>query len=165
MKDTTTLAVIIIGICLIVIIFFVVRCFMQVKVMRGRRDSIDDFFYTKKGKACPSRCSVEGKTALVTAADSAVGIELTRELCRRGARVIMAVKDTELGQDVAVEVRGETNGEVVVEYCDMASLKSVRDFCTKILEQVSALRVRGPMARSVRDRLNLRRSWVQRGWG
>ncbi len=35
---------------------------------------------------------MEGRTVLVTAADSAVGVELTRELCRRGARVIMAVK-------------------------------------------------------------------------
>lgn len=56
-------------------------------------------------------------------------------------RVIMAVRDTELGQDVAVEVRGETNGEILVEYCDMTSLKSVRDFCTKILEQESRIHV------------------------
>lgn len=77
------------------------------------------------------RCRIDDRTVLVTGADSAVGIELVRELCRRGARVIMAVKDTELAQDVAVEVRAETNGECVVEYCDMSSLKSVRDFCTK----------------------------------
>ncbi len=47
-----------------------------------------------------------------------------RELCKRGAeRVIMAVTDVELGQDVAVDVRGETNGDIVVEFCDMTSLK------------------------------------------
>jgi NAD(P)-dependent dehydrogenase (short-subunit alcohol dehydrogenase family) len=39
----------------------------------------------------------------VTSADTALGIELVRELCRRGARVIMACKDVELGQDVAVD--------------------------------------------------------------
>ncbi len=42
---------------------------------------------------------------------------------------------------MAVEVRGETNGEIVVEYCDMASLKSIREFCTKVLEQESRLHV------------------------
>jgi NAD(P)-dependent dehydrogenase (short-subunit alcohol dehydrogenase family) len=42
---------------------------------------------------------------------------------------------------VAVDVRGETNGEIVVEYCDMSSLKSVRDFCTKVLEQESRIHV------------------------
>ena len=63
--------------------------------------------------------------------------ELTRELCRRGARVIMGVRDTGLGQDVAVDVRGETNGEIVVEYCDTGSLKGVRDFCTKVSTEQS----------------------------
>ena len=53
----------------------------------------------------------------------------------------MAVTDVTLGQDVAVDVRGETNGEVVVEYCDMASIKSVRNFCTKILEQESRIHI------------------------
>jgi NAD(P)-dependent dehydrogenase (short-subunit alcohol dehydrogenase family) len=38
------------------------------------------------------RCGLDGRTVLITAADSAVGVELTRELSRRGARIIMAVK-------------------------------------------------------------------------
>jgi hypothetical protein len=35
----------------------------------------------------------------------------------------MGVTDVELGQDVAVDIRGETNGDIVVEYCDMSSLR------------------------------------------
>lgn len=35
----------------------------------------------------------------------------------------MGVTNVELGQDVAVEIRGETNGDIAVEYCDMTSLK------------------------------------------
>ncbi len=50
-------------------------------------------------------------------------------------------QDTELGQDVAVEVRGETNGEIVVEYCDPGSLKSIHEFCTRVLEQESRIHV------------------------
>ena len=40
-----------------------------------------------------------------------------------------------------MEVRGETNGEIVVEYCDVSSLKSIQEFCTKILEQESRIHV------------------------
>ena len=37
----------------------------------------------------------------------------------------MAVTNIDLGQDVALEVRAELNGDVIAEYCDMSSLKSV----------------------------------------
>ena len=57
----------------------------------------------------------------ITGADTPVGIELVREMCKRGAeRVIMACDDVEVGQDVAVEIRGETNGDIIVEHCDMS---------------------------------------------
>jgi len=96
----------------------------------------------RKGKPCPCKGRIEGKVVVITGGDSQEGICLTRELCKRGAeRVIMAVTDVTLGQDVAVEVRGETNGDVIVEYCDMASIKSVRNFCTKILEQESKIHI------------------------
>lgn len=79
---------------------------------------------------------------MITGADSAEGIELVKEVCRRGAeRVIMAVTNIDLGQDVALEVRAELNGDVIAEYCDMSSLKSVRDFCTKILESESRIHI------------------------
>lgn len=110
-----TILLILLGlICLVGLLIFLFRCMSQ-------------------GKACQTRARIDDKTVLISDADTKIGIELVRELCRRGARVIMAVKDVELGQDVAVEVKGETNGEIVVEYCDMSSLKSVRDFCTKVI--------------------------------
>ena len=41
-------------------------------------------------------------------------------MCKRGAeRVIMACDDVEVGQDVAVEIRGETNGDIIVDHCYM----------------------------------------------
>ena len=53
----------------------------------------------------------------------------------------MAVTNLDLGQDVALEVRAELNGNVVAEYCDMSSLSSVREFCTKILESESRIHI------------------------
>jgi len=103
-------------IVVLVVIYFVIRCLTQ-------------------GKICQSRARLEGKTVVITGADTAIGIELVREMCKRGAeRVIMAVENVEIGQDVAVEIRGETNGDILVEHCDMSSIHSVRDFTTKILE-------------------------------
>ena len=67
-----------------------------------------------QGAQCLTRNRIDDRTVLITEADSGVGIELVRELARRGARVIMAVKDIEMATDVAVEVRGETNGEVII---------------------------------------------------
>ena len=53
----------------------------------------------------------------------------------------MAVTNLDLGQDIALEVRAELNGNVVAEYCDMSSLSSVREFCTKILETESRIHI------------------------
>ena len=52
-----------------------------------------------QGKICQNRTRLEGKCVVITGADSPVGIELVREMCKRGAsRVIMAVEDVEIGQ-------------------------------------------------------------------
>ncbi len=45
------------------------------------------------------RYRLDGKTVVITGADTNFGIELVREMCKRGAsKVIMAVEDVELGQ-------------------------------------------------------------------
>ena len=74
-----------------------------------------------KGKECQSVHRLETKCILITGADTPVGIELVREMCKRGAeRVIMACNDVVLGQDVAVEICGETNEDIIAEHCDMS---------------------------------------------
>ena len=70
----TSVSFLLLGVlCLLLLLFFLIRCLTQ-------------------GRSCPTRCNIDGRTVLVTGADTAVGVELTKELCRRGARVIMAVK-------------------------------------------------------------------------
>lgn len=76
---------------------------------------------------------LDGQVALISDADgSPAGAHLVRELSRRGARVIMVVRDVSKGQDLAVEVKAQTNGQVEVYQCDVASYKSIRDFCTRV---------------------------------
>ena len=50
---------------------------------------------------------LEGKTALVTGGNTGMGYETTRELARRGARVIMLCLDAEEGRRVAQQINQE----------------------------------------------------------
>lgn len=49
---------------------------------------------------------MEGKTVLITGANSGIGKETARDLAKRGARVIMACRTME----TANQARGEFNG-------------------------------------------------------
>ena len=70
-----------------------------------------------------------GKTAVVTGANSGLGLETARELARKGARVIMGVRSVEKGQAAAEEIRRDVaDADVEVARLDLADLASVREF-------------------------------------
>ena len=68
-----------------------------------------------------------GRVALVTGANSGLGLVTARELARAGARVVMACRNEEKGREAvrAVEVRAP-GAEVELESLDLASLDWVR---------------------------------------
>nr|WP_040685146.1 oxidoreductase [Nocardiopsis halotolerans] len=68
-----------------------------------------------------------GRTAIVTGANSGLGVETTRVLARAGARVVMAVRDEERGRAAADGVEGDTE----VRRLDLADLSSVRAFADR----------------------------------
>jgi NAD(P)-dependent dehydrogenase (short-subunit alcohol dehydrogenase family) len=65
-----------------------------------------------------------GKTAIVTGANSGIGLATARALAGAGARVVFAVRDIDKGRAAAAAVPGRTEVRVL----DLASLKSVRAF-------------------------------------
>ncbi|WP_017599266.1 oxidoreductase [Nocardiopsis lucentensis] len=67
---------------------------------------------------------LSGRTAVVTGANSGLGLETTRVLARKGMRVVMAVRDEEKGRTAAKSVDGTTE----VRPLDLADLASVRAF-------------------------------------
>jgi len=70
-----------------------------------------------------------GRTAVVTGANSGLGLVTSRELARHGARVVMAVRSTAKGEAAASEVRAAVPGaRLEVRALDLASLDSVRAF-------------------------------------
>src|SRR3954452_23760871 len=70
-----------------------------------------------------------GKVAVVTGANSGIGFHAARELAAHGAKVILAVRDTEgKGADAAARM----TGDVEVRKLDLADLASVRSFAAGI---------------------------------
>src|SRR3954471_6778072 len=69
---------------------------------------------------------LEGRTFVVTGANSGIGLAAARELARAGARVVLAVRNTEKGDEAAASVDGDTE----VRRLDLADLGSVRAFAT-----------------------------------
>ncbi|MFF8452124.1 oxidoreductase [Streptomyces leeuwenhoekii] len=69
-----------------------------------------------------------GRTAVVTGANSGLGLVTATELARRGARVVLAVRDTAAGEEAAHRI----SGDVEVRELDLAFLDSVRAFAAKL---------------------------------
>ncbi|MBN9636303.1 MAG: SDR family NAD(P)-dependent oxidoreductase [Actinobacteria bacterium] len=68
-----------------------------------------------------------GRVAIVTGSNTGLGYETARVLAGRGARVVMAVRDTAKGDDAAARLRASTpNADVTVQKLDLGSLTSVR---------------------------------------
>jgi NAD(P)-dependent dehydrogenase (short-subunit alcohol dehydrogenase family) len=76
--------------------------------------------------------SFAGRTAVVTGANTGLGEVTARELARVGAKVILAVRNTEKGEEAARRIAGPETGQVEVRSLDLQSLSSVRDFAEGI---------------------------------
>ncbi|XP_023153827.2 retinol dehydrogenase 12 [Amphiprion ocellaris] len=88
------------------------------------------------------RCSVrlDGKTVLITGANTGIGKETSRDMAGRGARVVMACRDLTRAEQAAEEVRRSTgNGNVVIRHLDLASIYSVRQFAKDFLDSEDRL--------------------------
>ncbi|MEU9618056.1 MULTISPECIES: oxidoreductase [unclassified Streptomyces] len=68
-----------------------------------------------------------GRTAVVTGANSGIGLITARELARRGARVLLACRDETRGKEAASRIRAAVTGaDVEFVPLDLADLESVR---------------------------------------
>lgn len=68
-----------------------------------------------------------GRVAIVTGANTGLGLETARVLATRGAQVVLAVRDTDKGNAAAARITGiAPRADVVVHKLDLGSLDSVR---------------------------------------
>jgi len=88
---------------------------------------------------------LDGKTVVVTGANSGLGFEGTRAFAARGATVVMACRSVERAEEAAAEIRaaagGEVDGELDVRECDLASLDSVASFAEGLADDYDAVDV------------------------
>ncbi|MEJ2865759.1 oxidoreductase [Actinomycetospora flava] len=80
-----------------------------------------------------------GRTFVVTGANSGIGKEAARDLVRAGARVVLAVRDTEKGAAAAAEIGDGARGTTDVRRLDLADLASVRSFVADLDGPVDVL--------------------------
>ncbi|MFD0020475.1 oxidoreductase [Streptomyces sp. NPDC058382] len=72
-----------------------------------------------------------GRTAVVTGANSGIGLITARELARRGARVLLACRDERRGRAAVSRIRAAVPGaDVEFAPLDLADLSSVREFAS-----------------------------------
>ncbi len=74
------------------------------------------------------------RIAIVTGANSGIGLVAARELARAGAEVIMACRDTAKGERAADQIRADVpEARLELASLDLASLDSVREFADRLL--------------------------------
>ncbi|XP_072935700.1 retinol dehydrogenase 12-like [Epargyreus clarus] len=88
---------------------------------------------------CLSTAKLIGKTAIVTGCNTGIGKETVLDFYKRGARVIMACRNLEKAEEAKKDIEKSCEslsdtGIILVEKCDLSSLKSVREFSQKVLE-------------------------------
>ncbi|KYQ58958.1 Retinol dehydrogenase 11 [Trachymyrmex zeteki] len=104
-------------------------------------------------KMYTSKVRLEGKTVVVTGANSGIGRETARDLYARGARVILACRNMEMANKALKDIKNnppsrinkdeyENNiGELAIYSLDLRSLKSVRDCAKNLLMNEAAIHI------------------------
>jgi NAD(P)-dependent dehydrogenase (short-subunit alcohol dehydrogenase family) len=72
--------------------------------------------------------SFAGRTVIITGANSGLGAVTARELAGKGAKIVMAVRNTGKGDAAVKQISGPKTGQVEVRRLDLQDLSSVRQF-------------------------------------
>ncbi|XP_066550910.1 retinol dehydrogenase 12 isoform X2 [Amia ocellicauda] len=94
------------------------------------------------GGVCKSNARLDGRTVVITGANTGIGKETARDLASRGARVVIACRDVARGEATAAEIRSETgNQQVVVKDLDLANTRSIKSFVEGFLKDEKQLHI------------------------
>ncbi|GFR73639.1 retinol dehydrogenase 13 [Elysia marginata] len=96
--------------------------------------------------------SIEGKTVIVTGANTGIGKETALELAKRGGRIIMGCRNIEKGQEALKQIVEETRSDqVCLKELDLSSFDSIKKFAKEFNESKLAARSLYVICRSSSD--------------
>lgn len=85
---------------------------------------------------------LNGKTVIVTGANSGIGYETALAMARKGAQVVMACRNVQKGETAAAAIRGEVSKPLIeVMPLDLADQASVRAFAIAFTQKYSHLHI------------------------
>ncbi|XP_015429635.1 PREDICTED: retinol dehydrogenase 14 isoform X1 [Dufourea novaeangliae] len=91
---------------------------------------------------CKSKTNMAGKTVIITGCTSGIGKETARDIAKRGARLIMACRNTDAANKLKEElIKESNNNNIIVRKLDLSLLSSVREFAEQINREENKLDV------------------------
>lgn len=91
----------------------------------------------------PDDDSLNNKTVVITGGNRGIGLEVVKEFSKRGAKIIMGVRDTKSGEDVISQVLPKIMQgkkiDVKVMKLDLSSFKSVNEFSDAVNQSVERI--------------------------
>ena len=88
---------------------------------------------------CDAITDQRGRTALITGANSGLGLETARALAAKGARVVMACRNQSKAEAACQKLTPGNGGELIPLELDLADLASVRRGATEVAERWGGL--------------------------
>ncbi|XP_008293503.1 retinol dehydrogenase 12-like [Stegastes partitus] len=84
-------------------------------------------------RAWSSAEKLDGKTVLITGANTGIGKETAKDLAKRGAKIIIACRDMEKGQQALKEIKEYSGSDdLKCMKLDLSDTKSIREFAEAI---------------------------------
>ena len=88
------------------------------------------------GGVCYSKELLNGKTVIITGANTGIGKETAIDLAKRNAKVIIGCRNAERGEQAERDIRRLSKNENVhFRLLDLASFASIRKFCSEVLAE------------------------------
>ena len=83
---------------------------------------------------------LEGKTIIVTGANSGIGFEATKIFASKGAKVIMGCRNIKKSEQAKKDILSEfPNAELFLEELDLSSFESIKNFSSKINNEYKSI--------------------------
>ena len=93
-------------------------------------------YYFVIGVPCKSKVKMNGKTVIITGANTGIGKETAIDLAKRGAKVIIACRNKDKAMEALQDIKKQSEIEnITFKKLDLSSLSSVRKFSEEILQE------------------------------